>query len=61
MNLYEYMGKAIFRSYGIPVPDGYVVEKESDIRPFTKPVAVKSQILLGGEGGEERRHKVREE
>ncbi|GGM77753.1 succinate--CoA ligase [ADP-forming] subunit beta [Thermogymnomonas acidicola] len=50
MNLYEYMGKAIFRSYGIPVPDGYVVEKESDIRPFTKPVAVKSQILLGGRG-----------
>ncbi|EQB69555.1 ADP-forming succinate--CoA ligase subunit beta [Cuniculiplasma divulgatum] len=50
MNLYEYMGKQIFRKYGIPVPESYLVEKESDIRNFEKPVVVKSQILLGGRG-----------
>ncbi|MCL4350590.1 MAG: ADP-forming succinate--CoA ligase subunit beta [Candidatus Thermoplasmatota archaeon] len=50
MNLYEYMGKDVFRKHGIPVPDGYVVEQESDIRPFQKPVVIKSQILLGGRG-----------
>lgn len=50
MNLYEYMGKAIFKQYGLPVPDSYLVEKESDVKGFTKPVVVKSQILLGGRG-----------
>lgn len=50
MNLYEYMGKDIFRKNGIPVPDGYVVDKLSDLRKYEKPVAVKSQILLGGRG-----------
>ena len=50
MNLYEYMGKEIFRKYGIPVPDGYVVEQLTDIREYRKPVVVKSQILLGGRG-----------
>ncbi len=50
MNLYEYMGKSIFKQYGLPVPDSYLVEKESDIRAFSKPVVVKSQILLGGRG-----------
>ena len=50
MNLYEYMGKEIFRKYGIPVPEGYVVEKSADVREYKKPVVVKSQILLGGRG-----------
>lgn len=50
MNLYEYMGKEIFRKYGIPVPDGYVVEKSSEAKEYRKPVVVKSQILLGGRG-----------
>ena len=44
------MGKDIFRRYGIPVPDSYVVEKESDLRKFERPSVVKSQILLGGRG-----------
>ncbi len=44
------MGKDIFRKYGIPVPDGYVVGQESDLKKFEKPVVVKSQILLGGRG-----------
>ncbi len=50
MNLYEYMGKEIFRKYGIPVPNGYVVEKPEETREFKNPVVVKSQILLGGRG-----------
>lgn len=50
MNLYEYMGKEIFRKYGIPVPNGYVVEKPEETREYKNPVVVKSQILLGGRG-----------
>ncbi|MFG1519460.1 MAG: ADP-forming succinate--CoA ligase subunit beta [Thermoplasmataceae archaeon] len=50
MNLYEYLGKDIFRQNGVPVPDGYLVEKPEDVRKFVKPVVVKSQILLGGRG-----------
>ncbi len=50
MNLYEYMGKDLFRQYGIPVPNGYVVEKAEELKNFSNPVAVKSQILLGGRG-----------
>ncbi|AKA48887.1 succinyl-CoA synthetase subunit beta [uncultured archaeon] len=50
MNLYEYMGKSIFKQYGLPVPESYLVEKESDVKSFTRPVVVKSQILLGGRG-----------
>ena len=50
MNLYEYMGKNLFRKNGLPVPEGYIVEKQSDIREYRKPVVVKSQILLGGRG-----------
>ncbi|MGC8609594.1 MAG: ADP-forming succinate--CoA ligase subunit beta, partial [Thermoplasmata archaeon] len=50
MNLYEYMGKDIFRKYGVPVPQGYVISKPEEVKPFTSPVAVKSQILLGGRG-----------
>ena len=44
------MGKDIFRKHGVPVPDGYVVENASELKPFEKPVVVKSQILLGGRG-----------
>jgi succinyl-CoA synthetase beta subunit len=50
LNLYEYMGKEIFRKNGIPVPDGYVIESASQLKPFKKPSVVKSQILLGGRG-----------
>ncbi len=50
LNLYEYMGKEIFRKNGIPVPDGYVIDSVSQLKPFKKPSVVKSQILLGGRG-----------
>lgn len=50
MNLYEYQGKDLFRKFGIPVPDGYMISALSDIKTYDKPVVVKSQILLGGRG-----------
>ncbi len=50
MNLYEYMGKEIFRKYGIPVPEGYVIENVGELRKFEYPVAIKSQILSGKRG-----------
>ena len=58
LNLYEYMGKEIFRKHGIPVPEGYVVEKPADLKEYKKPVVVKSQILLGGRGKSEKENWV---
>ena len=31
MNLYEYMGKEIFKKYSIPVPDGYKIDRVTDL------------------------------
>ena len=50
MNLYEYMGKEIFSSFGIPVPSGYVVRNTGEIKPGNSDVVVKSQVLIGGRG-----------
>ncbi|MCL5731262.1 MAG: ADP-forming succinate--CoA ligase subunit beta [Candidatus Thermoplasmatota archaeon] len=50
MNLYEYSGKEIFRKFQIPVPDGYVITSAAELKPYTSPVVVKSQVLIGGRG-----------
>ena len=56
MKLYEYESKQIFAKYGIPVPRGFVLERGADIRELLKkhgiepPVAIKSQVLVGGRG-----------
>lgn len=50
MKLYEYMAKEIFRKHGIPVPEGYVIEKPEEIREFTGEIALKAQVLVGGRG-----------
>ncbi|MCL5437942.1 MAG: ADP-forming succinate--CoA ligase subunit beta [Candidatus Thermoplasmatota archaeon] len=50
MNLYEYMGKEIFSSFGIPVPSGYVIHDVADLKPLSGSVVVKSQVLIGGRG-----------
>ena len=50
MKLYEYMAKDIFRKHGIPVPEGYVIEKAEEIRPFEGEIVLKSQVLVGGRG-----------
>lgn len=50
MNLYEFQGKELFRKFGIPVPDGYVIQNPQEIRDDIFPVALKSQVLVGGRG-----------
>ncbi|MDP8012163.1 MAG: ADP-forming succinate--CoA ligase subunit beta [Thermoplasmata archaeon] len=50
MNLYEFQGKELFKKFGIPVPDGYVIQDPKEIRDDIFPVALKSQVLVGGRG-----------
>lgn len=50
MNLYEFQGKELFRKFGIPVPDGYVIQNPQELRDDIFPVALKSQVLVGGRG-----------
>ncbi len=50
MNLYEFQGKELFRKFGIPVPEGYVIENPESINDSIFPAALKSQVLVGGRG-----------
>ena len=54
MKLHEYQSKAILARYGIPVPQGVVVDSvqgaEEASRRLGKRVAVKAQVLVGGRG-----------
>ena len=59
MKIHEYQGKDIFKYYGIPIQDGYVIEDINDALPTiekvqkefnTKAVVVKAQIHAGGRG-----------
>lgn len=59
MKIHEYQGKDIFKSYGIPIQDGYVIENIDDApatiekiqKEFnTEAVVVKAQIHAGGRG-----------
>ena len=56
MKLYEYQAKAIFKRYGIPVPEGIVSSADEEIRNHFlsisrgKAAALKSQVLVGGRG-----------
>ncbi|MGC8992985.1 MAG: ADP-forming succinate--CoA ligase subunit beta [Thermoplasmata archaeon] len=50
MNLYEFQGKELFKKYGIPVPDGYVISKPEEIGDNIFPAALKAQVLVGGRG-----------
>ncbi|BEP17405.1 ADP-forming succinate--CoA ligase subunit beta [Pyrofollis japonicus] len=56
MKLYEYESKQIFAKYGIPVPRGFVLERGQSIKELMEkhgikpPVAIKSQVLVGGRG-----------
>ncbi|MDK2882918.1 MAG: succinyl-CoA synthetase beta subunit [Bacillota bacterium] len=55
MRLYEYMGKDLFRTYGIPVPQGVVATSPAaaELAGMKPPVVLKAQILSGkrGKGG----------
>ena len=52
MNLFEYQGKELFRKFGVSVPEGFVISKpeELDGKSIPWPVAIKSQVLVGGRG-----------
>lgn len=59
MNLHEYQGKEILKSYGVAIPEGIVVENQSELLPAfdrlqndtkTKFAVIKAQIHAGGRG-----------
>ncbi|MDD1763971.1 MAG: acetate--CoA ligase family protein, partial [Methanobacteriaceae archaeon] len=54
MKIYEYRAKEIFSEEGIPIPRSKVVGAANDARQAAEelgvPVAVKSQVLVGGRG-----------
>ncbi|MBN2029465.1 ADP-forming succinate--CoA ligase subunit beta [bacterium] len=54
MKIHEYQSKDIFKAYGIPVPDGKMVDNADSAYQFakeiTKKVVVKAQIHAGGRG-----------
>ncbi len=55
MNLHEYQAKALFKSHGIPVPQGTVVRKLGDLREVHALLSgdgwvVKAQVHAGGRG-----------
>jgi len=59
MNVHEYQGKSILKSFGVPVPEGYLAEsvdaaveiaKKLQATTGTEKWAVKAQIHAGGRG-----------
>jgi len=54
LDLHEYQGKELFRSFGIPVSEGRLATTPDEARAAAEelgePVVVKAQILTGGRG-----------
>jgi len=56
MKIFEYQGKELFKKYGIPVPEGLIIEEKRDIRNIISRadrgngVVLKAQVLTGGRG-----------
>jgi succinyl-CoA synthetase beta subunit len=54
MDLMEYKAKELFNKYGIPVPEGVLIEDAGEvaekISEMTFPVVLKSQVQTGGRG-----------
>ncbi|MEA2520881.1 MAG: succinyl-CoA synthetase beta subunit, partial [Actinomycetota bacterium] len=54
MDLYEHMGKDLFRAHGIPVPRGVVAETAEEAAEATRKLGgrsvVKVQVQVGGRG-----------
>jgi len=54
MKIHEYQAKELFRSFGIPVPDGKVVETAANAGKVTEEIGekavIKAQIHAGGRG-----------
>ncbi len=55
MNIHEYQAKALFRQYGVPVPEGRVVHNDAHAAAAAEEIGgerwvVKAQIHAGGRG-----------
>lgn len=54
MKIFEYMGKELFASFGIPIPRGRVCRDVAAVRQTVgelgTPVVIKAQVLSGGRG-----------
>ena len=55
MKIHEYQAKALFKKYGVPIPEGQVVSTPEDAVSIAEglggfPVVVKAQIHAGGRG-----------
>jgi succinyl-CoA synthetase beta subunit len=54
MKLLEYEAEEYFKKYGIPVPEGCMVEEPECAREFVKslgrPVVLEAQVPVGGRG-----------
>lgn len=54
LDLYEFQGKELFRSFGIPVSEGRIATSPPEAREAALelgcPVVVKAQVLTGGRG-----------
>ncbi|MGQ0568398.1 MAG: ADP-forming succinate--CoA ligase subunit beta [Armatimonadota bacterium] len=52
MKLHEFQAKEIFRSYGIPIQKGTVIDRPEQVDEvaLTYPLVLKAQVLVGGRG-----------
>ncbi len=50
MKLQEYEAADIFKEYGIPVADGYVIDDPEEIKEVERPVVLKAQVTVGKRG-----------
>ena len=56
MRIFEYQGKELFKKYGIPVPQGRMIDEKRDIRKIFSEMdqgngaVLKAQVLTGGRG-----------
>src|SRR5437763_8159232 len=54
VDLFEYQAKELFRSYGVPVPNGSVARTPEEARAIAERiggrVVVKAQVKVGGRG-----------
>jgi len=52
MKLHEFQAKELFRTHGIPVQNGVIIERPDQIEGLTLryPVVLKAQVLVGGRG-----------
>lgn len=50
MNLYEFEGKRILSSFGVPVPESEMIYAKDAAAPIKYPFVLKAQVLTGGRG-----------